>query len=552
LVPSAFAAGPKVKDTSVQLLAINDFHGNLQPPTGSSGRISVSPTGTVNAGGVEYLATWIKQLRTQNTNTITVGAGDLIGASPLISGLFHDEPTIEAMNSLGLDVTGVGNHEFDEGLQELLRMQNGGCHPVDGCQDGDPFGGALFRYLAANVFYAGTNTTILPPYKIVKVDNAKIAFLGLTLEGTPQIVTPAGVAGLEFRPEIQTINNLVEQLRNEQGVRAFVVLIHQGGQQNAPFANGFMDINRCDNFTGDIKPIVEGLDPQVDLVISAHTHQPYICKFNGITTTSASSFGRLITDINLVIDHQTKDVSSIEAHNVIVTRDVAKDPAETAIVNKYDSLSAPLANRVVGSQTANMSRFSPSTTDNQESELGDVIADAQLASTSGADFGNAVVAFMNPGGIRADLTCSVACSTASPAPVTYNQLFNVQPFNNVMTVKTMTGDMIRRLLEQQFTVISPSIRLLQVSNGFTYTYDATQPAGSRVFNIKISGTPIDPLASYRVAMNNFLASGGDGFTVFNEGTDPLGGEIDLDALVNYFLKNSPISPGTRDRVTRIG
>jgi 5'-nucleotidase len=551
-VPSAFAAGPKVKDTSVQLLAINDFHGNLQPPTGSSGRISVSPTGTVNAGGVEYLATWIKQLRTQNTNTITVGAGDLIGASPLISGLFHDEPTIEAMNSLGLDVTGVGNHEFDEGLQELLRMQNGGCHPVDGCQDGDPFGGALFRYLAANVFYAGTNTTILPPYKIVKVDNAKIAFLGLTLEGTPQIVTPAGVAGLEFRPEIQTINNLVEQLRNEQGVRAFVVLIHQGGQQNAPFANGFMDINRCDNFTGDIKPIVEGLDPQVDLVISAHTHQPYICKFNGITTTSASSFGRLITDINLVIDHQTKDVSSIEAHNVIVTRDVAKDPAETAIVNKYDSLSAPLANRVVGSQTANMSRFSPSTTDNQESELGDVIADAQLASTSGADFGNAVVAFMNPGGIRADLTCSVACSTASPAPVTYNQLFNVQPFNNVMTVKTMTGDMIRRLLEQQFTVISPSIRLLQVSNGFTYTYDATQPAGSRVFNIKISGTPIDPLASYRVAMNNFLASGGDGFTVFNEGTDPLGGEIDLDALVNYFLKNSPISPGTRDRVTRIG
>ena len=552
LVPSAFAAGPKVKDTSVQLLAINDFHGNLQPPTGSSGRISVSPTGTVNAGGVEYLATWIKQLRTQNTNTITVGAGDLIGASPLISGLFHDEPTIEAMNSLGLDVTGVGNHEFDEGLQELLRMQNGGCHPVDGCQDGDPFGGALFRYLAANVFYAGTNTTILPPYKIVKVDNAKIAFLGLTLEGTPQIVTPAGVAGLEFRPEIQTINNLVQQLRNEQGVRAFVVLIHQGGQQNAPFANGFMDINRCDNFTGDIKPIVEGLDPQVDLVISAHTHQPYICKFNGITTTSASSFGRLITDVNLVIDHQTKDVSSIEAHNVIVTRDVAKDPAETAIVNKYDSLSAPLANRVVGSQTANMSRFSPSTTDNQESELGDVIADAQLASTSGADFGNAVVAFMNPGGIRADLTCSVACSTASPAPVTYNQLFNVQPFNNVMTVKTMTGDMIRRLLEQQFTVISPSIRLLQVSNGFTYTYDATQPAGSRVFNIKISGTPIDPLASYRVAMNNFLASGGDGFTVFNEGTDPLGGEIDLDALVNYFLKNSPISPGTRDRVTRIG
>jgi 5'-nucleotidase len=550
LAPAAFAAGPKKdKDTKVQLLAINDFHGNLQPPTGSSGVIPVGPGVNVAAGGVEYLATWIKQLRETNSNTITVGAGDLIGASPLISGLFHDEPTIEAMNSLGLDVSGVGNHEFDEGVQELLRMQNGGCHPVDGCQDGDPFGGALFQYLAANVFYAGTDNTILPPAKIVKVDNAKIAFLGLTLEGTPQIVTPAGVAGLEFRPEVQTINNLVHKLRNEQGVRAFVVLIHQGGFQNAPFAGGFMDINRCDNFAGDIKPIVEALDQQVDLVVSAHTHQPYICNFNGIPTTSASSFGRLITDIDLVIDHQSKDVTSVNARNVIVTRDVPKDAAETAIVNKYAALSAPLANRVVGSQTADITR-TPNFA--QETALGDVIADAQLASTSPADFGGAVVAFMNPGGIRSDLVCSVACSPTSPAPVTYNQLFTVQPFNNVMTVKTMTGDMIRRLLEQQFTVLPGGIRLLQVSNGFTYTYDTTRAPGDRVSNIRINGVPIDPIASYRVAMNNFLASGGDGFTVFNEGTNPLGGEIDLDALVNYFQKNSPISPGPQNRVTRVG
>ena len=558
LAPTAFAAKPD-NDTHVQLLAINDFHGNLQPPTGSSGRIAISPTQNVDAGGVEYLATWIKQLRTENTNTITVGAGDLIGASPLISGLFHDEPTIEAMNALGLNVTGVGNHEFDEGVQELLRMQNGGCtSDTTTCalwrnNLGPQFGGALFQYLAANVFYSGTNSTILPPYKIMKVDNAKIAFIGLTLEGTPQIVTPAGVAGLDFRPEVQTINNLVEQLRNNEGVRAFVVLIHQGGQQNAPFANGFMDVNRCDNFTGDIKPIVEQLDTRVDLVVSAHTHQPYICKFNGITTTSASSFGRLITDINLTIDHNTKDVSAVDAHNVIVTRNVAKDPNETAIISKYDTLSGPIANRVVGSQSADMTRL-VSATGNQESPLGDVIADAQLASTSGTDFGAAVVAFMNPGGIRADLTCSVVCSAASPAPVTYNQLFTVQPFNNVMTVKTMTGDMIRRLLEQQFTVIAPAIRLLQVSHGFTYTYDMTRPTGSKVVpgTIKINNVPIDPLASYRVAMNNFLASGGDGFTVFNEGTNPLGGEIDLDALVNYFQHNSPVAPGPADRVTRIG
>ncbi len=557
LVPSAFGAGGKEKDTFVQLLAINDFHGNLQPPSGSSGRIAVGPGQTVDAGGVEYLSTWLKSLRTANTNTITVGAGDLIGASPLISGLFHDEPTIEAMNALHLDVTGVGNHEFDEGIAELLRMQFGdqlggdGCHPVDGCQDGTPFGGALFQYLAANVFYEGTDETIFPPYQIRKVGNAKIAFIGLTLEGTPLIVTPAGVAGLEFRPEIGVINDLVAQLRAEQGVRSFVVLIHQGGQQNAPFANGFMDSDRCDNLTGDIIPIVQGLSPQVDVVISAHTHQPYICHINGKLVTSASSFGRLITDIDLRIDHQTKDIEGATAHNVIVTRDVAKDPDETAIVDKYNALSGPIAHRVIGSITADITRTANAA---QESALGDVIADAQLASTSPTDFGGAVVAFMNPGGIRADLTYANNDGGEAPGEITYNEMFTVQPFNNVMNVKTMTGDAIYRLLEQQFD--NPSLgalRFLQVSNGFTYTWSASQPHGSHIVDgtVAINGVPVDKNASYRVAMNNFLASGGDGFTVFNEGTDQLGGEIDIDAAVNYFMHNSPVAPGPQNRITRI-
>jgi 5'-nucleotidase len=556
LAPTAFgAAGGKEKDTFVQLLAINDFHGNLQPPTGSGGRIAIGPGQTVDAGGVQYLATWIKSLRTTNPNTITVGAGDLIGASPLISGLFHDEPTIESLNAIGLDVSGVGNHEFDEGVAELLRMQFGnqlggnGCHPVDGCQDGTPFGGALFQYLAANVFYENTEDTILPPYEIHKVGNAKIAFIGLTLEGTPLIVTPAGVAGLEFRAEIGVINNLVADLRANQGVRAFVVLIHQGGQQNAPFPLGYQDSDRCDNFTGDIIPIVNGLSPQVDVVVSAHTHQPYICRINGKLVTSAASFGRLITDIDLRIDHQTRDIESATAHNVIVRRDVASDADQLAIINKYDALSGPIANRIVGSQTADMTR---TTTSAGESSLGDVIADAQLASTSPEDFGGAVVAFMNPGGIRADLVCSSPCSTSTPANVTYNQLFTVQPFNNVMTVKTMTGDMIYRLLAQQFTVAPPpNFRILQVSEGFTYSWSSNPTPHVIDGSVEIDGVPVDESASYRVAMNNFLASGGDGFTVFNEGTDPLGGEIDLDALVRYFEDNSPVAPGPQNRITRV-
>jgi 5'-nucleotidase len=553
VAPSAFAAGPNQKDNDqhVKLLAINDFHGNLEPPSGSSGRIAVAPGVNVDAGGAEYLSTHLKQLGSQDPDTFVVAAGDSIGASPLLSGLFHDEPTIEALNVMGMDVSGVGNHEFDEGVDELLRMQYGGCHPVDGCQDGTPFYGSLFQYLAANVLYAGTQNTILPAYEIKKVGNAKIAFIGLTLEGTPLIVTPAGVAGLEFTPEVMTVNRFVKQLREDEGVRSVVVLIHEGGQQNAPFAGGFMNINRCDNFTGAIKPIVEALDPGVDLVVSAHTHQPYMCNFNGIPTTSASSFGRVITDIDLTIDHQTKDVSAVDAHNVIVTRNVPKDPDITAIISRYNTVAAPIANRIIGSITADITR---SVAFNQESALGDVIADAQLASTSPTDFGGAVVAFMNPGGIRNDLTYANSPAGEAPGQITYSEMFNVQPFNNVMNVKTMSGASIYRLLEQQFD--NPAvggIKLLQVSNGFTYSYDFRRPAGSRVTpgSVAINGNPILQTGLYRVAMNNFLASGGDGFPAFNEGTDQLGGEIDIDAAVNYFRTHSPVAPGPRDRATRL-
>jgi 5'-nucleotidase len=569
-VPTALAAGPKQKDNDqhVQLLAINDFHGNLEPPAGSSGTISVRPripatgtpvidAGTVDAGGAEYLATHIKALEATNPNTFVVGAGDLIGASPLLSGLFHDEPTIEVMNEIGMDVTGVGNHEFDEGIPELLRMQNGGCHPVDGCQDGTPFFGSLFQYLAANVTYAATHETVLPPYEIKKVGNAKIAFIGLTLEGTPLVVTPSAIEGIEFAPEIQTINHFVHTLREDEGVRSIVVLVHEGGQQNAPFAAGFMDSNKCENFSGAIKPIVEALDPQVDLVVSAHTHQPYICNFNGIPTTSAASFGRLVTDIDLTVDHQSKDVTALTAHNVIVTRDVPKDPAVTSIISRYNAVAAPISNRIVGSITATIVRGTGTVASgaSQESPLGDVIADAQLAATAPTDFGGAVVAFMNPGGIRADLVFANSPGGEAPGQITYGEIFAVQPFSNVMNVKTMTGASIYKLLEQQFTVAGAgAIRLLQVSNGFTYSYDYSKPAGSRVTpgSVKINGVPITDTGTYRVAMNNFLASGGDGFTAFNEGTDPLGGAVDSDVLVDYFLKHSPVAPGPANRVTRLG
>jgi 5'-nucleotidase len=556
-VPQALAAkGPKDNDTAVQLLAINDFHGHIQPNT--PGTIRNSAGATVPAGGAAFLATHVKALRTANSNTITVGAGDLIGASPLASAFFHDEPAIEALNAIGLDVSGVGNHEFDEGLGELLRMQNGGCHPVDGCQDGDGFAGAIFQYLAANVFLEATNEPIFPEYEIKKIDNAKIAFLGLTLEGTPEIVTPSGVAGLEFKDEIETINALVQRLRNENGVRAFVVLIHEGGIQNAPFTNGsFADINGCDNLTGAIIPIVQGLDPQVDVVVSAHTHQPYNCRIAGKLVTSASSFGRLITDIDLVIDHQTKDVKSATALNRIVTQDVTPDPAVKAIVDKYVALAAPLSNRVIGRITADIRSGRdnpPGTNAAGEQPMGDVIADAMLAATKPADFGGAVAAFMNSGGVRAGLLFNQISGGEQPGEVTYGEAFTVQPFGNTLVVKDCSGAALYAVLEQQFNNPAPGQnRIMLVSANVHYQWNATTAPRIVPGSLTIDNAAVVAGNTYRVSMNNFMADGGDGYTVFRDQcTNPLGGEVDIDAFARYLGANSPLAPPVLNRIEKVG
>jgi 5'-nucleotidase len=579
VVPSAIAGrggdGKKDNDTRVQLLAINDFHGHVEPNTPGTIQVGQTRSGstivnqTVPAGGAEYLATHVKALRTANTSTITVGSGDLIGASPLMSGLFHDEPAIEALNVVGLDVSGVGNHEFDEGLGEIYRMMNGGCHPVDGCQDGTPFLGSVFGYLAANVFFAGTDDTVLPPYEVRKVGNAKIAFIGMTLEGTPLIVTPSAIQGLEFRDEVETVNNLIAKLKRND-IRTFVVLLHEGGFQNAPFSNanaaqnlpGWAGIDNCDNLGGAIVDIAKNISDEVDVIVSGHTHAQYICRganeIDGKLVTSAASFGRLVTDIDLVIDHESKQVKSKTARNVIVTQDVAKDPAVTAILDHYRAIANPIANRVVGSVTETLlsTRDAGGDPDGDgEAPLGNVIADAQLEATTPTDFGGAVIAFMNPGGIRGPIRHEQISGGEQPGQVTYGELFTVQPFSNTLTVKTCTGANIQALLEQQFdNPAAGQVRILTVSRGFNYSYDRTRAAGDRVLNetVKLNGSPIVDTQSYRVQMNSFLASGGDGFSVFNQCTNQLGGEIDLDALVRYFIDHSPISPPAEDRIKRLG
>jgi 5'-nucleotidase len=517
-------------EVNLQILAINDFHGNIATTSSSFG----------GTGRADFLAANIQAAEAGADNSIFVSAGDLIGASPLISALFHDEPTIEAMNLIGLDINGVGNHEFDEGPSELMRMQFGGSHPVDGDLDGDPFLGADFEFLAANVINDVTGDTLFPPYTVRNYQGVRVAFIGLTLEGTPTIVTPAGVAGLTFLDEAETVNALVPQLQ-QNNIESIVVLLHEGGSSNG-------GQNDCGTeLVGPIAEIVPLLDDAVDLVIAGHTNDEFVCEIDGKWVTMADNRGRLFTDIDVTLNRVTKDMTVVAINNVSnLQGGVTPDPTVTALIDKYDTLSAPLANAVIGTITADITRTNNAA---GESALGDIIADAQLASTAPAGFGDAVVAFMNPGGIRDDLDF-ISGGPELDGEVTFGEAFSAQPFGNSLVTMTLTGAQIDTLLEQQW-VGQSFPRILQVSDGFSYSWSASAPDGDRVdpTTIYINGVEVDPGTDYRVTVNSFLADGGDNFAVLPDGTNRLGGEVDLDALVTYFGLNSPVAPGPQDRIT---
>ena len=539
LWPASRSSAEPTDSVDVRILAINDFHGNLRPPAGGiriADPAEKTKKITVAAGGTEAMATLVNQLREGHNNNVFVAAGDLIGASPFLSAMFHDEPSIEALDMMGLKVASVGNHEFDEGKDELLRMQNGGCHPIDKCQGPHPFKGAKFHYLAASTIDKNTGKTIFPPYEIREFDGVGVGFIGLTLKGTPDIVSPDGVAGLEFNDEADSVNRLVPELK-ARGIEAIVVLIHEGG-----FPVG--DYNECPAISGPIVEIVKKFDRAVDVVISGHTHQAYVCEIDGRLVTSGDKFGTIVTAIDIKLDRATRDVVSAKADNIIVrSGSLAKDPEQTALLAAYDKFAAPIANRRAGSITETLSR-APNNAG--ESVLGDIIADAQLAATSAAATGGAVIAFTNPGGIRTDIP------SKQDGAVSYADLFASQPFRNQLVTLTLTGNQIKDALEQQWTDPNRP-RILQVSKGFGYTWDGAKLYGDRVVadRMSLNGERIDPVASYRVTVNNFLAVGGDGFAALKQGIAAQYGGYDADALYSYFQANSPIAPTAADRIGRI-
>ncbi len=560
----------------VKILSINDFHGNLQSPGTFSG---------VPSGGVDYLAAYIAKTKSQNpNNTFVVSAGDLIGASPLISAFFNDEGTIETMNRLGLDFDAVGNHEFDAGRIELLRKQNGGCHPTsantcNGASVGTPvpFEGAKFKFLSANVIDNASGKPLFPAYGIKTVNGLRIAFIGMTLEGTPGIVTPAGVAGLTFKDEADTVNALVPRLKS-LGVNAIVVLVHQGGFQASTAPNFINDCSGAlqNPIVSPIKDVVSRLDNAVDLVISGHTHTGYVCQLpnkvgRNIPVTQAGAFGRVITDINLTLDSDTGKVTAVNALNVIINRNDATlspflNPQIQNIVTGYNALVSPLANQVLGTITA-----AATNTANAAGEMkaGDLIADAQLAATAPAGLGGAQFALMNAGGVRAP-GFVVPTGGTYPYNVTYSNAFTVQPFGNSLVTMTLSAQQIKDVLEQQFVGCNGQIanRIMQISSTLNYSWSASAPTCSKIVNatytpsggaseiIVSGGVVVDPTKTYRVTVNNFMATGGDNFTVLVGGLNQLGGAQDIDALVAYLVNfkspNAPFNPAAvASRITQI-
>lgn len=555
------ASGP----VEVKLIAINDFHGNLQPPRAVIDHPAPGPEAVrVPAGGAAYLASAIEVLRAGNANNLVVSAGDMIGASPLVSALFLDEPTIHAMNLIRVDYNAVGNHEFDRGQAELLRMQKGGCEKNTVRQPCavEPFPGARFGFLAANVVRPD-GSTLFPAYAIRSFGKGKrqvkVAIVGMTLKETPTVVTPAGVAGLAFRDEAETVNALVPKLRAE-GADAIVVVVHQGVYSKL----GYNDPS-CGTIEGELLPILDRLDPAVDVVVSGHTHHAYVCDYGRINPqrpfllTSGASYGRLVTDIDLAIDPAAGRVVSKRARNIVVQGEgftgsrgevpltdavprYAPQPAVAALVERYVKAAEPIAARAVGKlggpalKTAN---------EHGESVLGNLVADAQLAATRGESSGNAQLAFMNPGGVRADLV------PAADGGISFGQLFAAQPFANMLVVKSLTGRQLRALLEQQFASGSNTVRnpyILSPSHNVRFAYDLAKPEGQRIVLLTVDGRPVRDEAVYRVAMNSFLASGGDNFTIFREGTEPSGGIQDVDALEAYIAAAGTLTPPAPGRV----
>ncbi|MGB3594945.1 MAG: cell wall-binding repeat-containing protein [Ornithinimicrobium sp.] len=521
----------------LQLLSFNDYHGHLEVDSGATLTAEQDPDQNP-VGGATYLSTTLEGLRAKSLpeQSMTVAAGDLIGGSPFLSGIFHDEPSVESLNVMELDVSSVGNHEFDEGTDELMRMQDGGCHPDDGCYFPDePYAGADFPWLSANVVEKNGGDTLLPGTYTQDIRGVEVGFIGMTLEATPTLVSPGGVSTVDFLDEVETANASAAQLQAD-GVESIVVLLHEGGYQDGGYSE-------CDGVSGPIVDIAEDLDPAIDMVVTGHTHQPYICDIpdpdgNSRLVTSANQYGRVVTESDVVLSQETSDVvrdDTTSANNLVLQN--VTDPTMDALITKWKDKSDVVGAEVVGTLAEDITG-SAGGDRGIETPLANLVADSILYGTEGPDQGDAEISFTNVGGVRADLLVDQITNGEQPGEVTYAEAFSVLPFGNILVSIDMTGADIKAVLEQQFDPTRGRQYLaLGVSDGFTYTWDDTQPQGSKVSDMELGGVPLEDGTTYRVSTLNFLAEGGDSFTAFTDGTNLLGGPEDFKNLVDFMGAN---------------
>jgi 5'-nucleotidase len=525
----AGCATPAREPITLNLVAINDFHGNLEPSKYTYTSAATGKSETLRAGGVEALSGALAAWRREDKDLLFIGAGDLIGASPALSSMWADEPSIEAMNLLGLRLSSVGNHEFDQGRKELLRQQTGGCdspRPGKACRLLPNYTGARFTYLAANVLDSATGKPFMPAYRIENVKGVKIGVVGAVLQGTASVAVSSAIAGLDFIDEAEAINKALPQMRAD-GAKVFVALIHEGGHTATP-----PDQPACNDLKGGIVDIVKKLDPAFRLVITGHSHQGYLCKVDGRVVTQADAAGHLLSRIALKVDPASGAVADIDVRNVVMNPEqFPAEPRMTAFLTRVKERSRAALARPLGKLgTATVARKA---NEAGESPLGDLIADAVLAATRAQ---GAQIGFMNNGGIRKDLDTSDAALVTN-----FGHAQAVLPFGNTLVVMDLTGAQLRRLFEQQWQRPSASgATILQVSQGLTYTWDEARAVGQRLVpgSLKFNGAPVEDTKTYRVVANNFLAEGGDNFPEFAKGTNRIDTQIvDLDALSDYIAKH---------------
>ena len=516
----------------VAIFGINDFHGNIQATAPTPRMVDLPDPDhpdkkiAVPTGGIAYLASELNALRQANPHSITVGLGDLIGGSPVTSSLLDDEPTIEALNQIDLAISVVGNHEFDNGREALEQRIKGIC-PAKGCKLAG-FKGARFTYLAANVLDRNSGKPFLTPYVIREIDGVKVGFVGTPLHDVPTMVMAAGIQSLRFADEVETINALVPEIK-AKGATTIVALVHQG----ADFAGPFNDPTyKCDGLTGPIIDLTKRLDPAVKVVMSAHTHNAYTCKIDGRLLTQGYNYGALVSTVRLDIDRASGEVISADATNQLVDqRSLTPDPQLQQFVDKVAATTTVIRNQPVGQTTQQLTRKAADSFG--DSALGNLVADAQLAYAK--RFGKADIAFTNSGGLRAELPSTAVTEGKT---LTYGDLYAVQPFRNSLVVMTLSGKQILTLLRNQWPAADAGKPgLLQISGNLHYRWSAQRPVTDRVIDVTIDGKPLDPTRNYRVAINAFLAGGGDGAATFKEGADTVAlPGLDVDAL-RWYVEN---------------